>query len=72
MQTKELELKIQALQAKNRELVEALKPFAEFGPDVMNYKNGQAFMGAAQIRAGHFKKAYQLLLKLGALEKVKE
>lgn len=65
---KELELKVLALQTKNRELIEALKPFAEFGPDVANYKDGQAFMGAAQIKAGHFKKAYQLLAKLGVMK----
>lgn len=61
---------IQTLKNTNRELIEALKPFAEFGPDVEKYKDSQAFMGAAQLRAGHFRKAYILLVKLGILNKV--
>jgi hypothetical protein len=45
-------------------LIEALQPFASFGPDVAGLHDNQAFMGAAQIKAGHFKKAYQLLQEL--------
>lgn len=61
------ELKVRALEIRNKELIEALRPFAEFGPDVEKYKDGQAFMGAAQIRAGHFRKAYHLLVRLEVL-----
>lgn len=51
------------LQDKINELVEALKPFASFGPDVAGLSDNQCFMGAAQIKAQHFKLAYKLVQK---------
>lgn len=64
----QLRQQIEALQAKNKELIEALKPFASFGPDVNALHDNQAFMGAAQLKAKPFKDAHALLVKFGVMK----
>lgn len=55
---------IRDLRLKLNRALKALEPFSTFGPDVIGMKDHQAFMGAAGIKAGHFKTAYMVYQEL--------
>lgn len=64
-----LNQEIYELKKKLNRALKALEPFASFGPDVAGMKDHQAFMGAAGIKAGHFKTAYMVYQELNSVTK---
>lgn len=57
---------IRVLRWKLNRAIKALEPFASFGPDITNMSDHQAFMGAASIKAGHFKTAHIVYQELNS------